>query len=153
VDNFSIHNEGKQHAHHLIAALKQDYQAVTTDWEGTLFCGITLNWDYKARLVDLWMPGYVEKALQEFQHVEPTKVEHQPHCNNEPQHRVKLQLTDPIDTTAPLTESQNTLLQNITGKFYIMHMLLTQPCWSPSVHSLNNKPRALNAPWMMPLSF
>jgi hypothetical protein len=63
------------------------------------------------------MPGYVEKALQEFQHAAPTKAEHQLHRNNEPQYRVKLQLTDPIDTTAPLTESSNALLQKITGKF------------------------------------
>jgi hypothetical protein len=65
VDDFGIHYEGKQHAHHLIAALKQDYKAVTTDWDGTLFCGITLNWDYQARFLS--MPGYVVKALQEFQ--------------------------------------------------------------------------------------
>jgi hypothetical protein len=82
-----------------------------------LFCGITLNWDYNARSVDLSMPGYVVKALREFQHTEPIKAEHQPHRNNERQYGVKLQLTDPIDTTAPLTASQNTLLQKITGKF------------------------------------
>jgi hypothetical protein len=117
MDDFGIHYKGKQHAHHFIAALKQDYEVVTTDWEGTLFCGIMLNWDYKAQSVDLSMPGYVEKALQEFQHAEPTKAEHQLHCNNELQYRVKLQLTDLIDTTAPLTESQNTLLQKITGNF------------------------------------
>jgi hypothetical protein len=45
------------------------------------------------------------------------KAEHQLHCNNELQYGVKLQLTDPIDTTAPLMASQNTLLQKITGKF------------------------------------
>jgi hypothetical protein len=100
VDDFGIHYEGKQHGHHLITALNQDYEAVTTDWDGSLFCGITLNWDYQARSVDLSMPGYVVKALREFQHTGPTKAEHQPHRNNEPQYGVKLQLTDPIDTTA-----------------------------------------------------
>jgi hypothetical protein len=39
VDDFGIQYVGKEHAHHLIAALKQDYEAVTTDWEGELFCG------------------------------------------------------------------------------------------------------------------
>jgi hypothetical protein len=117
VDDFGINYEGIQHAHHLIAALKQDYKAVTTNWEGTLFCGIALNWDYQARSVNLSMPGYVEKALKEFKHIEPKRAEHQPHRNNEPQYGVKLQLTDPIDTTAPLSAVQNTLLQKITGKF------------------------------------
>jgi hypothetical protein len=32
IDDFSIHYEGKQHAQHLIAALKQDYEAITTGW-------------------------------------------------------------------------------------------------------------------------
>jgi hypothetical protein len=117
VDDFGIQYKGIQHAHHLIAALKQDYKAVTTNREGKLFCGITLNWNYQARSVDLSMPGYVKKALSEFQHIEPTRAEHQLHCNNEPQYRVKLQLTDPIDTTEPLSAVQNALLQNITGIF------------------------------------
>jgi hypothetical protein len=41
INDFSKQYEGKQYAQHLIAALKQDYKA-------TLFCSITLNWDYKA---------------------------------------------------------------------------------------------------------
>jgi hypothetical protein len=62
VDDFGIQYVGKEHTHHLIAALKQDYEAVTTDWEGELFCGITLKWDYVNHTVDLSMPGYVKKA-------------------------------------------------------------------------------------------
>jgi hypothetical protein len=79
-------------------------------WEGKLFCGVTLNWDYQAWLVDLSSLGHVEKALQVFQHMEPTRAEHQPHRNNGPQYRVKLQLTDPVNTTAPLSAIQNMLL-------------------------------------------
>jgi hypothetical protein len=83
VDDFGTHYEGKQHAHHLIAALKQDYETVTTNWDGMLFCGITLNWDYNTRSVDLSMPGYIVKALREFQHTKPIKAEHQPHHNGD----------------------------------------------------------------------
>jgi hypothetical protein len=132
------------------AALKQDYKAVTTDWDGMLFCGITLDWDYQARSVDLSMPSYVVKALREFQHTEPTKAEHQPHRNNELQYRVKLQLTDPIDTTAPLTASQTHCYRRSQASFYTMHVLLIQPCWSLSAHLHHSKPRALNKQWTMP---
>lgn len=45
VDDFTVQYTGKEHAQHLLAALKQDYEAVTVDWEGKLFCGITLEWD------------------------------------------------------------------------------------------------------------
>jgi hypothetical protein len=100
-----------------LAALRQFYEAVTIDWEGTLVCGIKLEWDYEKRTVDLSMPGYVAAALTEFQHPEPTRLEHQPHRHNPPNYGQKIQLTDPIDTTDPLNESGKRRLQQITGKF------------------------------------
>jgi hypothetical protein len=98
-DDFGIQFTGKHHAQHLIAALKQDYEAVTTDWDGRLFCGISLEWDYWEHTVDLLMPGYVARALTDFAHTTPSQKEHQPHCHNEPQYGTKLQLTDPPDMT------------------------------------------------------
>jgi hypothetical protein len=77
----------------------------------------TLGWDYNTRTVDLSMPGYVEKAMREFQHPEPSKPEHQLHCHNEPQYGAKTQMTDPVDITAPWSDENNKLLQKITGKF------------------------------------
>jgi Reverse transcriptase (RNA-dependent DNA polymerase) len=99
VDDFGIQYTGIEHAHHLIAALKQDYEAVTTDWKGELFCGITLQWDYDNRIVNLSMPGYVEKALREFQEAGSARTEHQPYRSKEVQYGAQLQLTDPMDTT------------------------------------------------------
>jgi hypothetical protein len=63
------------------------------------------------------MPGYVQQALTDFAHPPPTRPEHQPHRHNEPQYGTKLQLTDPPDTTQPLTAAQNLDLQKLTGKF------------------------------------
>jgi hypothetical protein len=65
------------------------------------------------------MLGYVEKAMREFQHPEPSKLEHQLHCHNKPQYGVKIQMADPLDITAPLSNENNKLLQNITDKFLV----------------------------------
>jgi hypothetical protein len=62
VDDFGIQFTNVTDAQHLLVALKQDYEAVTVDWTGSLFCGITLTWDYENRTVDLSMPGYVTNA-------------------------------------------------------------------------------------------
>jgi hypothetical protein len=104
-------------AQHLLAALKQHYEAITVDWTGSLFCGITLKWDYTQRTVDLSMPGYVQTALEEFEHVAPTKPEHQPHRHNPIQYGTKLQLTVPVDNSPPLGKHEILRLQQITGKF------------------------------------
>jgi hypothetical protein len=113
VDDFAVQYKWWEHAQHLLAALKQDYEAVTVDWDGKLFCGITLEWDYINRTVDLLMPGYIADALAEFQHEAPAQEEHQPHWHN----AVKTQKTDPIDETELLSAEGNLWLQRITGKF------------------------------------
>jgi len=79
VDDFGVKYVGQEHAQHLIAALRQHYE-VEEDWEGTLYCGITLKWDYKQRHVDISMPGYIEKLLARFEHKQPTKPQHSPHA-------------------------------------------------------------------------
>ena len=43
--------------------LKEHYE-VSVDYEGELYCGTTLKWNYEKRYVDISMPGYVDKALQ-----------------------------------------------------------------------------------------
>ena len=62
VDDFGVKYVGKQHVLHLLNALKTFYEKISVDWEGKLFCGITLNWDYKNKHVDLSMPGYIKKC-------------------------------------------------------------------------------------------
>ena len=92
VDDFLIKYTGKEHAQHLLAALKEDYQ-VSMDWEAQLFCGITLEWDYNAHTITLSMPGYVQAALQRFQHPSPVKPEDAPYKHNPPNYGAKIQLT------------------------------------------------------------
>ena len=58
VDDFGVKYVGKEHAEHLVASLKTKYKLVE-DWDGDLYCGIKLHWDYTARTLDMSMPGYV----------------------------------------------------------------------------------------------
>ncbi|KAL7474704.1 hypothetical protein ACHAW6_000662 [Cyclotella cf. meneghiniana] len=39
---------------------------VTIDWNGECYIGIHLRWDYNARLVHLFMPGYIQKPSPSF---------------------------------------------------------------------------------------
>ena len=56
---------GWEHAKHLKNALESVYKT-TTDWEGKLYIGITLKWNYTKRTVELSIPGYIESTLHEF---------------------------------------------------------------------------------------
>lgn len=44
VDDLGIKYNGREHAQHLINALKKHY-TISADWSGSLYCGITLTWN------------------------------------------------------------------------------------------------------------
>ena len=68
VDDFGVGYEDNEHALHLLQTQRQYYEAVSVDWTGTLYCGITLKWDYLKWTCELSMPGYVQQALNKFQY-------------------------------------------------------------------------------------
>ncbi len=114
VDDFGVKYTGREHALHLAAALKENYD-ITTDWSGSLFLGITLTWNYKKRTVQLSMPNYIQKTLARFQHPKPTKPEHSPHRAQDRQIGVKVQLTEPVDTSPRLSKQDRLNIQRIIG--------------------------------------
>ena len=81
VDDFGVKFEGNCFANHLKKILEQYYE-VSIDWSGGLFCGITLDWNYKKVYVDTSMPGYIPKALNKYQHPKPSDPKmHLPNSN------------------------------------------------------------------------
>jgi hypothetical protein len=70
VDDFGVKYVGREHAEHLMTCIKKNY-SISSDWNGTAYCGFTLDWDYKDRTVDLSMPGYMKATLHKYQHSAP----------------------------------------------------------------------------------
>jgi hypothetical protein len=70
VDDFGVKYTNRADVDHLLSALKENYE-VTEDWSGSRYCGLTVAWDYLKCTCDISMPGYVERALQRFQHPAP----------------------------------------------------------------------------------
>ncbi len=114
VDDFGVKYVGRAHAEHLLAALESLYQ-VTTDWQGQLYCGLTLRWDYQARTVELSMPGYIPAALHKFQHPALTRPQHSPHHWNRPNFGAPTQLAPLADSSNPLPPEGIQRLQQIIG--------------------------------------
>ena len=53
MDDFGVKYVGRENVVHLLTALKTFYNKISVDWEGKLFCDITLNWDYQNKHIDL----------------------------------------------------------------------------------------------------
>ena len=55
VDDFGVKYIGKENADHLIQALQKLY-TISIHWTGSLFFGLTIDWDYTARTCNISMP-------------------------------------------------------------------------------------------------
>ena len=117
VDDFGVKYVGREHADHLIQCLRNHYKEIDIDWTGKRFCGIHLHWDYLNRTCNLSMTGYVDHALHKFQHPTPKKPQDSPYPATVKQYGVKVQLTDPINTSARLPPHEIKRLQQIIGTF------------------------------------
>ena len=114
VDDFGIKYVGREHAEHLIKTLQLKYP-ITIDWTGKKYLGLTLEWDYVNRTVDILMPSYIPDALQRFDHVAPKKPQHSPHAWTQPNYGAKQQMTASPDNSTPLAPKEVTKLQQIIG--------------------------------------
>ena len=117
VDDFGVGYEDNEHALHLLQTLRQYYEAVSVNWTGTLYCGITLKWDYRQRTCELSMPRYVQQAVTKFQYgITSTKATDAP----QPYKATKnngLPMTHPTDNSAKLSPQEIKHLQQIVGIF------------------------------------
>jgi hypothetical protein len=114
VENFGVKYVGREHAEYLMECIKKNYD-ISSDWKGSAYCGLTLEWDYKNRTVDLSMPGYNKAALHKYQHAAPTRPEHVPHKWNPPIYGAKTQYMEDETTSAALSNKDVNKLQQLTG--------------------------------------
>ena len=84
IDDFAIKYVKQEDVDHLINAIKR-YYPITVDTEATKYIGLTIDWDYKNRKAHIHMPGYLDKALVQFKHEAPGKIQNSPHPHVIPQ--------------------------------------------------------------------
>jgi hypothetical protein len=114
VDDFGIKYTRQEDLDHLLASLRKHY-VVAVDPTGSKYLGLTLDWDYVNRTVDISMPGYIERALLRFQHKSPAKPEDSPHFAERPIYGAAVQLTAAPDTSPPLSPGDTKRVQEILG--------------------------------------
>jgi len=114
VDDFGVKYVGREHVDHLIKCLKQTYK-LTEDWTGSLYCGITLDWNYEEKYVDISMPGYVKKKLQEYNHIVPLRHQTCPYSPEPRTYGTKAQAPIPVDESPKLDAKGIKRVQKIVG--------------------------------------
>jgi hypothetical protein len=114
VDDFGVKYMGKEHAMHLLQALRTLY-TIKEDWTGNLFLGLTIEWNYQARWVDISMPLYLPKAMHKFQHATPSKYQGAPHAWTVPTYGAKIQYATNDDESPVLPAEKIKGIQQRVG--------------------------------------
>jgi hypothetical protein len=113
VDDLTVKYVGKQHAYHLRNAMLRSYE-LTNDWEGKVYSGMTLQWDYKNRTFDMSMPTYLANFSSKFQHDKPKHRQDTPSRYGMPVYGAKTQYAAQ-DETPPRVAKQCINIQKVTG--------------------------------------
>ena len=116
MDDFEVKYVGMEHADHLMAALKEDY-AISHNWEGNRYLGLTFDWDYDKRIVMVSMPEYFENAPQHFHHVRPKKTQDQLHPHVVPKYGANKQYVEGTDTSSIPDKKGKKFVQEVVGTF------------------------------------
>jgi hypothetical protein len=117
VDDFGVKYIGDDNLKHLFAALRKETYDIVEDWSGDLYCGISLDWNYNKRYVDISMAKYVGKQLLRYDHPHPEKPQHCPYSPNPIKYGKDNQETVPCDTSPKLDEKGKKRIQQIVGSF------------------------------------
>ncbi len=124
VDDFGVKYVGQEHADHLIASIRSTYKKLTEDWTGSLYCRITLDWDYVGRTVDISMPGYIKKKLQEYKHLLLGRIQYCPYSPEPKKFGSDAQAPLLPDATPVLDTKRIKQIQQIVGSIlYYAHVV------------------------------
>jgi hypothetical protein len=123
VDDFAVKYTDVDDAKHLLTTLEKLY-VCKTDWSGTRYCGLTLKWDYVAQTCEMSMPGYIERALQRFQHLLPSRPQPSPHAWQKPNYGAKTQYAPMPGTSSSLDAADTKHMQEVLSMLlYCAHAI------------------------------
>jgi hypothetical protein len=101
-------------AENLMAAIKKNYD-ISSDWTGSAYCGLKIDWDYTNGTVDLSMPRYINAALHKFRHPTPTRPENAPDTWNPPVYGATTPYIEDTQDSPALSQKEVTHLQQLGG--------------------------------------
>jgi hypothetical protein len=109
---------GKEHADHFIKCLKEKYK-LTEDWTSNLYCGITLEWNYDARTLDISMLGYIKRQLLKYKHI-MQGIQHCPYLPEPKKYGTDAQSPLPTDDTLKLSDTKIKQVQKLLEAYHTM---------------------------------
>ena len=137
VDDFGVKYFSEDDANHLINTLKK-YYPISLDRAGKNYCGLTLHWNYQEGYVDVDMPDYVTKKLNQYQHQTPKKPQYAPHQWTKPAYGKTTQYAPEPDRSELLDSKGQRYIQSIVGTF-LYYARAIDPTILPALNEISTQ--------------
>ena len=108
--------------------------AITVDYEGSQYLGMSIAHDKAAQTISISMPGYVARVLERFHEWAGTRTASTPAVYHAPQYGAKVQIPF-TDDSSPLSATDTTTLQAITGSL-LYYARAVDPTMLPAVKAI-----------------
>ena len=115
MDNFGVNYCKREDTQHLIESLLAKYDKVTEDWDGKLYCGITLDWNYREGWFDILMPKYIAALRIRYKNDNPKKPQDSPYKPLPREYGSKMQKSLPADETPKVDKEKIKAVQRVIG--------------------------------------
>ena len=128
VDDFGVKCFSRYDEDHLLESLEKHY-AISTDWEGSHYLGLTIFWNYNKAYVDISMPDNATKILERIQYPNPKRPLYAPHLWTIPAYEKILHMaSDPYESDL-LEKKAPSAFNILLVPFYIIPDQLIQQCY------------------------
>ena len=95
----------------------RNHYTISSNWTGSRYLGLDLDWDYEKHEVLLSMLSYVQDALTRFHHSRPHKPQHQPYPHAKITYGDKAQYATAEDNSQLLAPADKKIIQEVTRTF------------------------------------
>ena len=92
------------------------------DWEGSMYCGVSLDWHYEDKYVNISMLKYVHKQLLRYAHRPPRRKQYCPFEPNPLRYGKQSDEIVPEEESPELDKAGKTFVQQVVGSllYYIL---------------------------------
>jgi len=123
---------------HLINTVNA-HNDLTVDWTGKLYCGLALDWHYDEGYVDISIPGYVTRALKQFNHPAPLCPQHAPYQWIEPAYGSRKPQNHTPESKAQLLHKHGTTRIQVINGTFIYYGPACDPCILPALNEITTE--------------
>ena len=114
MDDFGVKYFNKDDSDHLIESLKKHY-AISKYWVVHNYLGLTIYWKYNKKYVDISIPEYMKKYLDQLQHPKPKVPQYAPHRWTVPAYVKRPQRATDSDEKNILDNKSTNIIKSIVG--------------------------------------